>query len=333
MYEAYACACEDMHRYSSDTDNKVIILMTDGEATGCSELEQLFMYLKSNNLLYRTQTIGFDVKEFSIPYDDLHEISENTGGKYFHASDPNNLGSAFENAIKDLYEMGLNSAIKGLYTFDIPEEIRPEKVARLTGITATGKGEKKSVEIRVVDLTTHKEEYVTRSDPEDGSFYFVLPLGKIYGFYVEDSLIYPTSDYIDLRDVDTAVNIIKNIPLITFDEVIDDNVAVRINNLFFDFDKTEILPLSIPELNIHAKMIKSANCKVEIRGFTDNVGSDTYNLNLSQRRADAVREYLIKEGCNPDKLTSVGYGIRHIDSNETEEGRAQNRRVELVFKK
>ena len=333
MYEAYSFACAGMKRYSSpDIENKVIILMTDGEANGCANLENVLNNLKNDGLLYKTQTIGFDVDINSVPYNDLHKISETAGGKYFHASDPNNLGAAFENAVKDLYEMGLNSAKKGIYTFDIPEEFRPEDVVNFTGKTATSKGENKPVEIRIVDLTSQKEVYRTKSNP-DGSFYFVLSPGKIYGYHVEDSAFYPTSDHIDLRDVNTATNITKNIPLIPFDEIIENNVAITLKNLFFDFDRSDILPISIPELKLHAKIIKSANCRVEISGYTDNTGSEAYNRNLSQRRADAVREYLIREGCNSEKLNAVGYGIRRIDSNETEEGRASNRRVELIFKK
>jgi len=333
MYEAYSYACNVMSKYSSDTKNKMIILMTDGEANGCSELDDVLRQITYYQQLYKTQTIGFDVEENSIPYNDLHKISEATGGKYFHASQPNDLGAAFENAIKELYDMGLNSSKKGIYTFNIPEEFRPEKVVHLTGNTLNRKGEGQSVEIRVVDLTTHKEVYRTKSNPEDGGFYFVLPLGKIYGFYVEDISIYPISDHIDLRNVDIAMNITKNIPLITIDEIIKNNIAVTINNLFFDFDKSDILPLSVPELKLHAKIIKSKNYHVDIKGYTDSIGSDMYNLNLSQKRADAVKEYLIKEGCTPSKLTSIGHGIRRIDTNETEEGRARNRRVELVFRK
>jgi outer membrane protein OmpA-like peptidoglycan-associated protein/Mg-chelatase subunit ChlD len=332
MYEAYEYACNYMKKNSSNTDHKMIILMTDGEANGCAKLDDVFAGIKKNRLVYKTQTIGFDVKEKSKPYNDLHLISKTTNGKYFHASEPNDLGVAFENAIKDLYEMGINSSKKGIYSFEIPAELRPENVVHFTGKTTTSKGENKQVDIRIVDLTTHKEVYRTKSNPEDGNFYFVLPLGKIYGFFVEDISIYPVSDHIDLRKVETAMHITKDIPLITIDEMIKENIAIPVNNLFFDFASSEILPLSIPELKLHANIIKSANYKVEISGYTDDVGSETYNLNLSQKRADAVREFLIKEGCAPDQLNSVGYGIRRIDTNKTETGRARNRRVELEFR-
>jgi len=70
--------------------------------------------------------------------------------------------------------------------------------------------------------------------------------------------------------------------------------------------------------------------KVEIEGHTDNVDDDAYNMTLSQRRAESVREYLVRKGIAPSRLTARGYGeTRPIASNETEAGRAKNRRVEL----
>lgn len=73
--------------------------------------------------------------------------------------------------------------------------------------------------------------------------------------------------------------------------------------------------------------------KYEIGGHTDSTGSDGTNLALSQRRADAIRGYLIRKGIGPQNLTAVGYGAqRSIATNATEEGRARNRRVEFVKK-
>ena len=72
---------------------------------------------------------------------------------------------------------------------------------------------------------------------------------------------------------------------------------------------------------------------VEISGHTDSVGSDDTNIQLSQRRAEAVADYLVKAGISPEHLNAVGYGkTRPIASNDTEEGRAQNRRIEFDVK-
>ena len=71
---------------------------------------------------------------------------------------------------------------------------------------------------------------------------------------------------------------------------------------------------------------------VEVAGHTDSVGSDEYNQGLSERRADSVREYLTSKGVKASRLSSRGYGeSRPIESNDTDEGRAENRRVELII--
>ena len=70
--------------------------------------------------------------------------------------------------------------------------------------------------------------------------------------------------------------------------------------------------------------------KIEVAGHTDNVGPDKYNQNLSERRANAVMQYLVGKGISPNRLTAFGYGFsKPAESNDTPAGRAQNRRVEL----
>ena len=78
---------------------------------------------------------------------------------------------------------------------------------------------------------------------------------------------------------------------------------------------------------------KFPDVTVEIRGYTDNIGGIEINKAISQKRADAVKKYLISKGINADRLEAIGYGKANpIANNKTEEGRAQNRRVELHAK-
>ena len=92
------------------------------------------------------------------------------------------------------------------------------------------------------------------------------------------------------------------------------------------------MPYSIPELKRVAKIIKAANQKVEIAGHTDSVGDDEYNQVLSEKRAKAVKDFLVSEGCDADQLITIGYGrSKPVESNESDEGRAKNRRVEIRF--
>ncbi len=103
------------------------------------------------------------------------------------------------------------------------------------------------------------------------------------------------------------------------------------NKVHFEYDKARILPKSYPVLDEIAQTIqKRAVSRVTVEGHTDSHGSDAYNMRLSQRRAESVRQYLIKKGIPASKLDSAGRGeSRPVSTNETREGRALNRRVEF----
>lgn len=104
-----------------------------------------------------------------------------------------------------------------------------------------------------------------------------------------------------------------------------------LKNVLFDTDAYNIKPAFYSDLHeVVGVMEKNPDLAIEIQGHTDNVGSAEYNKALSQKRADAVMGYLVKKGVSPDRMTAVGYGLeRPVASNDTEAGRAQNRRVQL----
>jgi outer membrane protein OmpA-like peptidoglycan-associated protein len=104
------------------------------------------------------------------------------------------------------------------------------------------------------------------------------------------------------------------------------------SDTLFDFNKSVIKMKYYSNLDaVAAKINEDPSIKVEIQGNTDNIGSKKYNMALSIKRANAVRNYLVKKGgVAPSRLSVVGYGeSMPIASNKTKEGRAQNRRVEL----
>jgi OmpA-OmpF porin, OOP family len=116
---------------------------------------------------------------------------------------------------------------------------------------------------------------------------------------------------------------------------IEVGVTVRLKNIYFDFDKTTLKKESFVELNKVVDFLKqNASVEIEIEGHTDNKGSDEYNATLSQGRSQAVVDYIISQGIESYRLAAHGYGeAKPIDSNETEEGRANNRRVEFTVMK
>lgn len=107
-----------------------------------------------------------------------------------------------------------------------------------------------------------------------------------------------------------------------------------LDKVFFEFDKATILPESYSLLDQVARVLRLHPELVLVRvdGHTDNVGTREYNLKLSKARAEAVRSYLIEKGVEPERLESAGFGFdKPIASNETDEGRSKNRRVEFLI--
>jgi Outer membrane protein and related peptidoglycan-associated (lipo)proteins len=125
--------------------------------------------------------------------------------------------------------------------------------------------------------------------------------------------------------------VIKDIVL----QPIEVGVTVRLKNIYFDFDKTTLKNESFTELNKVVDFLKqNPSVEIEISGHTDNKGSDDYNQTLSQGRSEAVVDYVISQGIDSYRLTAHGYGEgKPIDTNDSEDGRANNRRVEFTVMK
>lgn len=104
-----------------------------------------------------------------------------------------------------------------------------------------------------------------------------------------------------------------------------------LGDLLFDFDKSEIKPAGFKELeDVIVVLKKNPELKIELQGHTDNKGAKLYNEDLSLRRAMAVKAYLEGKGISRDRLTTKAFGLsKPVSTNDTKEGRALNRRVEL----
>ncbi len=219
-----------------------------------------------------------------------------------------------------------------IYAMTLPEEVRPDPVATISGIVTDREGTPLQAIIKWENLSSGKEVGELTSDPEDGTYFITLPLGKNYGYYAEKQGYYPVSENINLEDkAGNALEIREDIELVSIDKLREKGEAVRINNIFFEFNKYELKPESYPELNRLAKFLQSnPEARVEILGHTDSIGTNAFNMRLSQKRAQVVVDYLIHCGCNENKLIARGYGESEpVTSNDTEEGRAMNRRVEF----
>ncbi len=215
-------------------------------------------------------------------------------------------------------------------------DTRSEPVVMLSGKVSDSKTGRTPPNAKIIyeDLNTGKQLGVATPDPISGQYKIVLPYGKKYGITVQMDGYLPVSQNIDLStntnnkfleitDRDIAV-----IPLNTGDK---EDIKVKLNNIFFQFGKSNLQNESFPELNRMVQfMTRNAQVKVEIGGHTDNVGSDEVNNKLSQERAESVRTYLVSKGIKVERIGAKGYGkTQPVATNLTEEGQQANRRVEF----
>lgn len=162
-----------------------------------------------------------------------------------------------------------------------------------------------------------------------GRYLVSLPSGKNYGITIkaEGYLFY--SENIDIQNVEDAEyqEISKDVVL----NKLEVGVKVVLRNIFFDTNKSTLTKQSIVELERLVTLLKKTKkLRIEISGHTDNVGSEQINKRLSEARAKSVEKYLESKGIDAKRLVSIGYGFdQPIESNDTEAGRAANRRTEF----
>ncbi len=221
-----------------------------------------------------------------------------------------------------------------IFRIKLPSKAKPKPVVLISGKVLNEKTNQ-PIDARIIveELPGGKEVAVARTDPNTGEFKIILPAGKKYGFRAIGLGFFDVNKNIDLTDVTEYTEIEDEMLRLSPIEV---GSVVRLNNIFFEFGKAVLLPESFPELDRTAEFMKNnPTIEIEIGGHTDNIGSDAFNQKLSERRAQAVADYLITKGVDKKRMTVVGYGPhRPIAFNTDEEGRAMNRRVEFkVMKK
>jgi outer membrane protein OmpA-like peptidoglycan-associated protein len=270
-------------------------------------------------------------------------VSRRLDDTWEHWSPPQNLGPEINSDDWDAYYtipasgeyayvVSAQNSIGATDIFEIKlaETAKPKPVVLVKGRVFNSKTKQPlESQISYSDLSTNKEAGVARSDAKDGSYQIVLPLEKIYSFVGAKSGFYPISDTVNVKDVKSYQEITRDLYL----SPIEVKQAIRLNNIFFDFDKTELLSESSAELDRLVALLKQQPAmRIELRGHTDNKGADAYNQKLSDGRATAVLEYLAGKGIDRNRMVAKGYGKTvPIASNDTEAGRAQNRRVEFMI--
>lgn len=216
-----------------------------------------------------------------------------------------------------------------LYEFELPAAMRPLPVAFVYGKVTDPSGKPVPAGILYEFLKNTQLAGQAGANPRDGQYQIALPIGEDYGFHASASGYLAVSDRIDLRLAKDQQRFERNLVLIP----IATGVPIRLNNIFFDTAKTELLPESRAELDRLATLLRDRPAmRIEIRGHTDSVDDDATNQKLSEGRAASVVAYLVKAGITAGRLQSKGFGeSQPIAANDTEKNRLQNRRVEFVI--
>jgi len=269
-------------------------------------------------------------------------VSERKEGM-FSWERPLNLGSGINSPEAEFYFtipldglFGYYVSMKGgigredIFKVELPEGLFKPDVYVVSGVVMDSKSnEPLNATIYYEDLTTGEKMGTAGSNISDGSYKIVLMPGTVYGLRAEADGYVAINKSIDLTEdiVDSVIT--ENLQLVP----IEKGATITLNNIFFDFGKSTLLPTSYNELARVAELLTTnEKMSITILGHTDNIGTEQRNLEVSRLRANAVMDYLLSIGVNSDRISAKGMGMSQpVADNATDKGRAKNRRVEFVI--
>jgi outer membrane protein OmpA-like peptidoglycan-associated protein len=228
-----------------------------------------------------------------------------------------------------------------IFLISLPEKAKPSGVVTITGVVTDPHGDPLVAEVRWVDLQVQMEVGAATSDPITGKYILQLPPGLNYAYYAEKPGYIGESEHFDLRgDTESDKEYILDIvlypigqPAVMISQSVEavEAVDIKMNNIFFAFDKSDLQPESYMEMQRWIRMLnENGHVKLEVNGHTDSIGTEPYNQKLSERRAKSVVNYLVDNGIARQRLVAAGFGeSQPVASNTTDDGRQQNRRVQV----
>lgn len=241
------------------------------------------------------------------------------------------------------------SNLHDIYYFELDEKLRPLPVTYVKARVVDAKTNKPLVaQVDFMDLGSQKRHAFNMTD-KSGEFLVCLPIGKDYGLNVsKEGYLFHSENFalkegnsssepylleIRLNPIPPAVAAVPvTKPQSTSTPTPPKPTPIILKNIFFASGSAVLKPESTGELmNLYQLLQSNPKMNIQINGHTDNVGSDSDNLSLSERRAKAVYEFIINKGISANRLKFKGYGeTQPITTNDTAEGKQQNRRTEFI---
>ena len=287
-------------------DNQTLYFNSDGHL-GYGKTD-LFFSRKINDSTWGTpENLGYPVNTVD---DEGSLIVAADGKTAIYTSDPSDTKGGLD-----------------LYSFELRQDLRPSKTLWVKGKVfdkKTSVGLATSIEL--TDIKSRRVVSKIKTD-NDGNYFVTLPEGKDYAFNVNRKSYLFYSDNFMLSGNTADSTYLINIPL----QPLEAGAAVVLKNIFFDSKAFVLKQESMIELDKLVQLMnENPQTKIQINGYTDNVGKPADNLLLSNNRGKAVVEYLVSKGIPAQRLSFKGYGeTSSIADNKTEEGRAMNRRTEM----
>jgi outer membrane protein OmpA-like peptidoglycan-associated protein len=269
-------------------------------------------------------------------------VTERQDDSWLKWSEPENIGAPINTGGFDgYYAVGLNDTLvfttRAFMTADgghldiysLKRVIKEAPKITLAGAVINEKNWE-PIKANVRYKTSGEVLGVVKSKAENGTFSTPLPDTALYILEVSAEGYFAKTDSLWVSGPITADTTLYTEFLL---QPIEVGVSVRLNNIFFDYNKTTLRPESFPELDKVVEFLQeNPDVKVEIGGHTDDRGTDAYNQSLSQGRAESVVKYLTEHWVDPSRLSAKGYGESKPEvPNDNDANRQINRRVEFTI--
>jgi outer membrane protein OmpA-like peptidoglycan-associated protein len=291
-------------------DGKTLYFASNGHS-GMGGFDIFVSRYDEKNGWSKPQNIGYPI---NTENDELAFVVSTDGTKIYFSSNTLNEKSNW-----DIYSCG------------VPESAKPTQVLLVKGRISGEDGDTiAKVKVKVTGIHSKKTTngFV---DNNTGDYAVTVPveLNEKYVFTAQKKGYFYQSLFIDPLKHEYIPPTLKDFKV----KKIAPNIPFRLNNVNFAFDSYKINDTAMVELSTLSDFLKdNSDKRIEIRGHTDNIGTPEHNLELSQNRANAVKNYLIKKGILPSRMVAKGFGETvPLTTNDTEKGRAINRRVEMIF--